>query len=261
MLEPAFVLACAILPGFAQEGEARSFDTESLYEYMNGNSEGYFLYGFTSMRGITCKKGDLKVIVDVSEFKEPELAYGMFTGNLDPRQPLRKIGAGGQVLATKAIFARDRYFGEISVEAAGDHTALLFAAAEALASRMPGHTEPPIELAWFAPEGLQPGFPRLIPQSVLGLRMLKRGYVAQYATGKAFFVAETNAEAASALFAQLKQRFSATGEAKAGDEAFVAEDRYLGKLCIFRKGRRVGGFTNAQNDAVPMAARLAEAVP
>jgi hypothetical protein len=261
LADAVFALSCAILPGFAQDGAARTFNTETLYEYMNGNSEGYFLYGFSQMRGLTCKKDALKVVLDVSEFKEPELAYGMFTGNLDPRQPRTKIGAGGQVLPTKVVFVKDRFYVELSVESTNDHAALLTAAARALDKEIPGIADPPAEIGWFAQAGLQPGFPRLVPQSVLGLRMLKRGYIAQYEQGKAFFVAEASPEAAAELVKKLKERFAPAGEAKIGDEAWLAEDRYLGKMCLFRKGRRIGGYTNAAGDPAALAATLAAALP
>lgn len=261
LADAVFALSCAILPGFAQEGDARTFNTETLYEYMNGNSEGYFLYGFSQMRGLTCKKGALKVVVDVSEFKEPELAYGMFTGNLDPRKPQTRIGAGGQALPTKVVFVKDRFYAELSVESTDDHSAMLTAAARELDKQIPGIAEPPAEIGWFAKTGLQPGFPRLVPQSVLGLRMLKRGYIAQYDTGKAFFVAEGTPETAAELVKKLKERFAPQGEAKIGDEAWLAEDRYLGKMCLFRKGRRIGGFTNATGDPAALAAALANALP
>ena len=39
---------------------------------MNGNSEGYFAYGFTLMKGVTCVNaaGD-QLVIDVSEMGDP----------------------------------------------------------------------------------------------------------------------------------------------------------------------------------------------
>jgi hypothetical protein len=44
----------------------------------------------------------------------------------------------------------------------------------------------------FPSEGQQS--PRLVPESVLGIRILKRGYVAQYDFGKAFVVREASTD-------------------------------------------------------------------
>jgi len=45
---------CAAVPGWTQQGPERTYDSETLFDYMNGNSEGYFAYGFTLMKGVTC---------------------------------------------------------------------------------------------------------------------------------------------------------------------------------------------------------------
>lgn len=86
---------CSIAPGFSQQGKPYEYDVETLYDYINGNSEGYFLYGFKKMRGVNCAGGKLRMVIDISEFETPELAYGMFTGNADPRLPRAAIGAAG----------------------------------------------------------------------------------------------------------------------------------------------------------------------
>jgi hypothetical protein len=45
---------CSFVPGWTQQGEVCSYDAETLFDYMNGNSEGYFVYGFTLMKGVIC---------------------------------------------------------------------------------------------------------------------------------------------------------------------------------------------------------------
>jgi hypothetical protein len=254
---------CAVAPGFKQDGPLRKFDAGTLFEYMNGNSEGYFLYGFVRMQGVTCVRGDVKLIFDVSEFKDEELAYGMFTGNADPRVPRAQIGAAGQVTPAKVTFTKGKFYVEIAAEPQGDHSALLEASAKAFDAKLAGSTAAPKQLDWFPREMIHPGFPRLAPQSVLGIAMLKRGYLAQYDNGKAFVVTEPSPDAAKALFEKLKQRFAPAGEAKVGDEAYTGEYRFVGRLCLFRKGAHVGGWVNAPEGADPaaLAAALAAKLP
>ncbi|MGQ9916359.1 MAG: DUF6599 family protein [Bryobacteraceae bacterium] len=254
---------CSIVQGAKQQGETREFDTDTLYEYMNGNSEGYFLYGFRKMHGVTCQAGQVTLIIDLSEFASPEHAYGMFTGNLDPRLPVEQIGAGGQVTPRKVIFVKGPYFAEIAAEPEGEHTELLRKAALEWAGRLPGETSRPEALGWFPEEGIQPGFPRLVPQSVLGLRLLRRGYLAQYGYGRAVVVEEDSVEAARGVFEKLKERFSPHEPLKGGLEGFTAQDRFLGRVYFFLKGARIGGWTNVAEgrDLAELAASLAGRMP
>jgi hypothetical protein len=240
---------CSVAPGFSQQGEVRTFNTDTLFEYMNGNSEGYFLYGFQKMTGITCARGEEKLIFDVSEFSDPESAYGMFTGNLDPREPVLRLGTAGQVTPRKGVFVKDKYYVELAAEPEGDHAAVIRSALEAFEKTIAGSTARPVELGWFPKQGLKPGFPRLVPQSLLGLRMLSRGYLAQYEQGSAFVVTEASPEAAKELVGKLKERFQGGASLNVGEESFAGEDRYLGRVCVFRKGARVAGWAKLQANA------------
>ncbi len=38
----------------------RYYTADNLYEYMDGNSEGYFSYNFQNMHGITCKPASFR---------------------------------------------------------------------------------------------------------------------------------------------------------------------------------------------------------
>jgi len=256
---------CGLVPGWTQEGELRHFDPDTLFDYMNGNSEGYFAYGFVEMSGVTCTDdAGRRFVIDVSEMGDPDRAWGFFVANRDIRSPDDAIGAAGQVLARRATFAKGRYYVEIAASREGDHREALRAFAEALAARIPGRDTPPAALAWFPKGGLVAGSIRLVPESVLGIRALKTGYLAQYATGRAFVVPEASAEEARATVAALRERFENPQPAAGlGDEAFTGHDRYLGPVVVFRKGTRVAGVANVPDgaDAMPLARALASTLP
>ena len=63
---------CDLVPGWTPKGEARSFAADNLFEYMDGNAEGYLLYGFQTMHGVTCVKGGVTLVIDVSDFGDAE---------------------------------------------------------------------------------------------------------------------------------------------------------------------------------------------
>ncbi len=252
---------CALVPGWTQNGPPRVYTADNLYEYMDGNSEGYFLYNFQEMRGVTCKQGEVTFVVDISNMGDSDFAFGMFTSTRDLRQPAYPVGMGGQIVPRRLIFAKGKYYIEIAANPEGDYTAALKLWAAALDKSVAGATQPPAAMQWFPTEGQQSL--RLVPESVLGLRILRRGYMAQYDFGKAFVVFEETPQSAAEVMQKLRARFGQATPAAVADEAFQATDQYLGRLCIFRKGSHIGGYaiTAAAPDPLALAKPLAAKVP
>jgi hypothetical protein len=256
---------CSLVPGWTQQGEARSYDTETLFDYMDGNSEGYFAYGFTVMKGVTCTNaaGD-QLVFDVSELGDPVRAWGFFVTNRDARAAREAIGSGGQVLPRKATFAKGRYYVEIAASPDKDHRAPLRAFVDAFVPKVPGEATIPAAVSFFPKDGLDAESVRLVPESVLGLRLLKSGFVAQYAGGRALIVPEASPEAAGATLGKLRERFKDAQPVQAlGEEAIAARDPYLGGLVLFRKGAHVAGVANvpAGQDGLALAKALAAQLP
>ena len=238
---------CTKIPGGAQDGRLRSYEPDNLFDYMDGNAEGYLIYRFEKMQGITCKCGEDTLVIDVSEMADPEYAYGIFLANRDPRQSTQPIGMGGQVLPRKATFAKGKYYVELAANPEKDHTASLQKFVALIEKSITGQSEIPAVIGWFPTQGMTPYSVRLVPQSVLGLRILKCGYTAQYEFGKAFLVAEASPEAASQVMAKLKERVGQPTAIQAGDEGFTGTDKYLDGLYVFRKGAYIGGFANLKD--------------
>jgi hypothetical protein len=253
---------CSVVPGWSQRGEARRYDPDTLFEYKNGAAEAYFTYGFTQMAGVTCVDGaGNELAIDVSEMGDPDHAWGFFASNQAPGE---EVGPARQVLPMNATLARGRYYLEIVARPDGDHSAALGAFVDALLPRLPGGAHVPEAVSFFPPEGLATGSLRLVPESVLGLRQLKSGFIATYAVGRAFVVAEATPDAAGDALAKLRAHFKAARPVRGlGAEALAAEDPYLGGLIVFRKGRRVAGVANvpAGGDGLPLARALAARLP
>jgi hypothetical protein len=243
--------SCALTPGWVQEGQPRYYNADSLYEYMDGNSEGYFSYNFQDMRGVTCKQGETTFVIDVSDMGDAENAFGWFSSTRDPKHPEYAVGMGGQIVPRRLIFAKGKYYVEIAANPEGDFTAPLKLWAAALDKLVPGSTSPPAMLAWFPTEKRQSL--KLVPQSVLGISILKRGYLAQYDFGKAFVVTQETPDSAGAVMQKLRQRFGDTTAVQLGDDAFQASDKYLGQLCFVRTGRYLVGYAVTAGGADPVA--------
>jgi len=257
-------LNCHFVPGWEPSGAKRQYAADNLFEYKDGGAEGYLSFGFVRMKGITCAWGANTLDIDVSEMGDADSAYGMFAANLDSIMPIAKLGMGGQVEKQSASFAKGKYYVELVEVVANpdsDDTATMHAFATKMLEHLEGRETPPEVLEWFAKENL--ASIRLVPESVLGLRQLKRGYVAKYRQGQAFIVQEESPEAATAVLKSLREQFEGAIAVKVGDEAFQAKAKYLDGICIFRKGKTIAGYANLPEpqDASTQAARLAARIP
>ncbi len=255
---------CDVVPGWSQAGPARTYAADNLYDYMDGNSEGYLIYGFQQMRGVTCKSSDVSLVVDISEMTDPEAAWGLYASNRDPREGTEPIGVSGQVVPQRGIFVKGASFVEISASPASiDHSIAIRTFLKALEQCVEGSTSAPAPVVWFPKEGLDAASIRLIPQSLLGLSLLKKGYIAKYDYGRGFVVRQASVEAAVQVMQKLRKRFGETQPVTTADEAFEANDRYLGRLVMFRKGPYVAGFVNLAEGApgTKAAGTLCAAIP
>jgi len=257
-------LNCQFASGWEQSGPKRQYAADNFFDYKDGAAEGYLIFGFARMQGIDCKSGGDTLTIDVSEMNDADSAYGIFTANRDPNLPIAAIGMGGQVQPQSASFAKGKYYVEMVVIAArpdSDRTAALKLFVTGIEQRLEGRVTAPEALQWFPKENLASA--RLVPESVLGMRLLKRGYVATYKQGQAFIVLEDTPESAAAVMKKLRDHFDGASPAQVGDEAFQAKAQYLGGICIFRKGRTLAGYANLPDSqqAVSLAIQLAARIP
>ena len=250
---------CELLQGWEQKGKVREYNPDNLFEYIDGAAEGYLIFDFVKMSGLTCQSKDVAVEIDFYEMGDPECAYGIFTANRNPKSPNEKIGMAGQISTNWATFVKDKYYISLALNSDKDSRAALRAFVTVLEKKINGRSTPPDIVGWFPKQNLVPDSVRLVPQSVLGISMLKRGYVAQYDLGKAFIVQEDSQAAAAQLMAKLKGRLGQTTPGNIGEESFTGNDKYLDGVLVFRKGRILGGFANlkAGMDASTLALRMA----
>lgn len=257
-------LDCHFVPGWEQSGPTRQYTSDNLFEYRDGAAEGYVIFSFARMQGIDCKSGAITLSIDISDMTDADSAYGMFAANRDPQQPIVNVGMGAQLLPQSLLFAKGKYFIEIT-ETDGSTDSNQSAALQAFAAKieplLEGRTTKPEMLSWFPIDNQESA--RLVPESVLGLKILKRGYVAKYNAGQAFIVMEQSPESAAAVMRKLRERFEAATAVNIADEAFKLKAPYLDAICIFRKGRAIAGYANLPDaqTAATQAAVLAARIP
>jgi len=80
---------CGLLAGWVQQGPATNLRADNLFEYMDGNAEGYLLYHFVQMHGVNCQS--VKILDRrCFQMENAEWAYGMFRLQSRPARAARR---------------------------------------------------------------------------------------------------------------------------------------------------------------------------
>ena len=227
------------------------YGPKTLYEYINGQAEGYLSYGFRALASATYLQGGDSVVVDVYDMGAPIRAFGVYSTFRSPANEFLEIGRECIRLADGLMFWKGRMAVQVSAdfadEARGEKAAL--AAAKAAAARIEDSGEGLEVLELLPPEGRVEASATYVLDGVLGQSFLSNGVVARYRVGsevcRLFVCQYVSDEAAADAYAKYLNFARAHGEpaeAEKGRE-FYGRIKYYGMTAVFRHGRYLAGGT------------------
>jgi hypothetical protein len=109
----------ALLPkqtaGYAANDTDNYYNTETLYNYIDGAAELYLSYGFDTVisRRFVCPN-EPDIVVEIFNMNEPRDAFGVFTNMREKNQ--NQYGQGSQQIQGSLIFWKNRYFVSLIAE-------------------------------------------------------------------------------------------------------------------------------------------------
>lgn len=242
--------------GWTQPGEVLTYDSDTLWEYINGAAELFVAYGVQSCRTTDLTSGDLTVTVDLYDMGTPLNAYGVFEREASG-ESIQLTGAIAamvsppyQALLLKgSTYAKvNAYEGELTMTAGQE---LL----EALAASLPGQTSLPSELQLLPTEGKIAGTEAYQAEAFLGLTELTDCLFADYAgegeeSWQGFIILP---EAASSVWEALAGEWESVEHE--GTTVLFREVPYRGLVGVMRTGEGVFGVSGAA-DQEGLLARL-----
>lgn len=174
-------------PGFAEGWRSdgiRTYDKKTLFEYINGEAELYFPYGFEAVATTNYTyQGDSNhaLVADVYRMGSGLDAFGIYSNYRYPEAEYLKIGAQGFASEYQLMFYQDRYFVKLSAYGEPEQNRKeLLACARAIEKELPPRKSKPVELRHFV-QGpkIIPYTERYVAQSLLGYAFFPRGLEAQ----------------------------------------------------------------------------------
>ena len=100
------------IAGWSAAGDVQTFDTKTLFRYIDGQAEYFFTYGFEALAVRRYSDGQgVEISVEVWRTTTAEDAYGLFSGT-DPHQTAAVADAADAWLETgsRVSFWQDRFF-------------------------------------------------------------------------------------------------------------------------------------------------------
>lgn len=235
--------------GWSLDGEPRFFTADNLWEFINGAAEGYLLYGFEEVitSDYANEESGQSAVIDIYRMQDPLHAFGMYCQERNPDYEFLGIGGGGYLTGTALNFWHGQYYVKMTVfEESDELKAELQKLADAVASKVDHPSTEPAEVNLFPTENQKPYTIQFLPRDVLGQSYLSNAFEAQYeAEGKEYKIVVAmmdGPDAAKEGLAKYKE-FLSRAETKdlegLGDEGFVGEDSFYGKVLAVCAGNNI----------------------
>ena len=192
--------------GLAIRGEAEVFDSDTLFEHINGAAESYLAYGFEELRVQSYDKdGEVVLVVDVYRHRDGVNAFGIYCQERPDDGPFVDVGTEGYYQSGVLNFFKDCYYVKIlNFRQLDDERKELVELAGRLAARLGGQTGFPSALGLLPQRDRVPHTERFIARDFLGHGFLHSAFVADYVfegpRSQAFLLAPEDPTAAREMF-------------------------------------------------------------
>jgi len=244
------------LPGWERVGKPIYYTRENLFDYINGECELYFAYGFVKL--VTAEyrfQGDEEraVVIDLYDMGAPLNAFGVYSNYTRPGLEYDSIGCEAIVSPMHIRFFQDRFKVQVSGSSLDSSVvAAVRAAAKEMARRLPS-CRLPKELSYLPGEGMVPHSLKYVREGFLGQAIFPGGLEAQYEEGDPpirGFVAWFGSalEASKALDRYVRTFKAAASELKIpGGKGFQLRDPRYGEVRVGAFDRFVWGVLGARD--------------
>jgi len=233
--------------GWARSGKTLFFNSENLYEHIDGASEFYMSYGFQSLQVARWEKGGSELTIEVYDHGTPVNAYGIYSMERPESAQTKTIGLEGYYDNTVLNFVTGKYYVKMNsyhVENAG--SSLLEGIAMKLAVTLCASPQYPPIVAVFPKENMIVNSVQCISSEFMGLGFLGAATRSKYqfpsGAETVFVIEKENADEAGTI---VKKYYEFTEEkpGKLVEGDFMLNDPFNGKVLLRWNGKYLIGAT------------------
>ena len=237
--------------GWAIDKTVEVFDSDRLFERINGAAPGYFLFNFNELTVFVYNRngdGDQPYItIQIYRHATKEDAFGIYASERPSESNFLSIGAEGYLEGSVLNFFIDCLYVKIESSSSSDETvSAIKRIAQGLGRNINPQPAFPLQLQSFPGENKTPHSELYIPGGFLGHDFLNKAFTANYqVSGKKYqlFVMDAgNAEQAKATLTRYLQFTKQNLKLREG--RLTIKDRFNGDIECQWKGRYIWGIVN-----------------
>jgi len=240
------------IAGWTIDETVEIFDSDNLYERINGAAPGYFLFNFQELTAFVYLQngvGDNLPYITIQAYRHAakEDAFGIYASERPSESNFHSFGAEGYQEGSMLNFFVDDWYVKIESPSSDEGTVN---AITQIAREFGNNINPqptfPLQLQSFPAENKIPHSELYIPTGFLGHEFLTQAFTANYETSgkkyQLFIIDAGSTEQANTMLTKYFQFTKQTARFREG--RLTIKDRYNGDLECQWKGRYIWGIAN-----------------
>jgi len=233
--------------GWRQAGEIQTFDSNTLYEYINGGADLYLAYDFEELK-VAEYQNDKKaaVTVEVYRHRTPTHAFGIYSQERYPGANFIEVGVQGYLEKQALNFLFGSTYAKItSFDAGPEEQSILLAFAKAVAGNLGEKGAFPSIVTAFPAEGKVKNSEKFTARKFLGYPFLHSAFSAEYeVSGKNFrlFIIEGKDQTDCRDMMEKYLEQLGMKDKTVAEGQYTLSDAYHGEIDLHWRGARIWGI-------------------
>ncbi|PKK83926.1 MAG: hypothetical protein CVT49_05740 [candidate division Zixibacteria bacterium HGW-Zixibacteria-1] len=239
--------------GFIRASEVRAFPGNSLWEYIDGQAELYYLYNFVDVATTIYKKDEMEFEIDIYHFGSPDDSYGLYSMIRNPADDIIGIGVEGFLSPGRLVFTKGEYLVKLTgFDETDESMTAIVGLGRIFEKELVGKTEKPAAFGLFPAEDFVAKTDRYYADSYLGQKFLTRIYSREYIKEGDSLTLFITADEMGDKYAKWLELADRIGRKAASPNSlpfdqnftFVYEDPFYGQVIVGLKSQKLVGIVN-----------------
>ena len=243
--------------GIERSSEIRTFEGESLFEYINGGAEIYHSYNFVEVAAANYTANGMEMVADIYRFEDSDNAYGLFASFRPDNPAFVVLGAEGFSSPTSIDFVKGPYVVRvIGFEESAEIEQTINVLASEINGILPADDRLPQKFSLFPEGDIIDATDRIYAESFLGHGFLADVFARKYRLDGDTLTLFITEDGSGEKFSLWFESGAVDGSAEPAAEyllfddgrAFVIENKYYGMIVAGLKGGDLLGVINYSDD-------------